>query len=193
MSKTLTLIVRKSVGFAALTCLLTLFAIGCSESNNPMAPAPAPEPEPEPIKTPKSLIVRSITVVDYKSTKSNGNTWDWDPFKKENRRPDIYVQLQRSGRFPVYASNTVNNAKTDTDYKFTKPASVHDGKLPYEVKAGQTWKVYVVDDDFGGNETIGSISFSTKSLYTNDNANSVSRTTKGSGGVKVRIIGDWVY
>lgn len=176
----------------AAIAVLMLGAIGCSQSSNPMGNDTGEVAPPVQIKTPKALIITSIKVTGFSSTNS-GKDWDWDPFSATKRRPDIYVQLQRTGYLPIYTSDSRADAYYNKSYTFTKPASVYDGHLPREIPYTELWNVYLVDDDFGGNQTIGSISFRPSSLYANDNASSVSKTVSGSNSVKIVINGTWKY
>ena len=177
----------------AAIAILMVSAIGCSQSSNPMGDDKGEvTPPPVEIKAPKALIITSIKVTGFNS-KNSDKDWDWDPFSAAKRRPDIYVQLQRTGYLPIYTSDSRTDAYHNKSYTFTKPASIYDGHLPREIPYTQLWKVFLVDDDFGGNQTIGSISFRPSSLYNNDNASSTAKTVKGSNGVKIVINGTWKY
>ncbi len=176
----------------AAMAILLVGAIGCSQSSNPMGDNGQAPPPPVEIKTPQALIITSIKVTGFAS-KNNGDNWDWDPFSAKKRRPDIYVQLQQSGHFPLYVSDERADAYYNKSYTFTKPASVNDGHLPREIPYGRTMAVFLVDDDFGGNQTMGSVTFRPSGLYKHDNANSISAALTGSNSVKMVIAGTWKY
>ena len=176
----------------AAAAILMVGAIGCSQSSNPISDNGQPTPPPVEIKTPQSLIITSIKVTRFAST-NNGDNWDWDPFSAAKRRPDIYVQLQQSGHFPLYISDERADAYYNHSYTFTKAASVNDGYLPREIPYGQTMAIFLVDDDFGGNQSMGSVTFRPNRLYQHDNANSISATVTGSNSIKMVINGTWKY
>jgi len=137
--------------------------------------------------------VRKIVVTGFDKNRPDGSTWDWDPLSAEARKPDIRVSLQRDGALPAYVSDTRKNASYTGSYTFTQPASVHDGSLPHEIIRSRTYRIYLVDDDFGGDETMARATIRLSSLYGKDNASGIDKTISGSNGFRVRVIGDWVY
>jgi hypothetical protein len=150
-------------------------------------------PPPPVIRTPKSLILRKIIVTRFSENNRSDETWDWDPFTPEQRKPDIRVSLQRDGYLPAYGSNTSWNANYNGSYTFTHPASEHDGSLPHEIRYSETYRIHLMDEDFGGDEWMGTATISIPSLYGKDNANSTDKTIDGNYSFRVRVIGDWIY
>lgn len=176
---------------AAAAVLLTL--AGCSPDDNPMAPQEEIAPPPPVIRTPTSFILRKIIVTRFSENRSNGNTWDWDPFTPAERKPDIRVSLQKDGHFPAYSSNTKWNANYNGTYTFTQPASEYDGSLPHEIRYAQVYRIHLVDEDFGGDETMATVTISLPGLYGKDNASGIDKTVNGNSSFRVRVVGDWIY
>jgi len=169
----------------------------CSNEGNPIAPDPGtggnPNPDPIVINTPRYMHIESISVRHFPKNKPNGDTWDWNPISSTERKPDLEVVLQRSGNYlPAYWSDQRRNADYTSTYVFTQPASEYDGELPFDVPYSQKWKVSLVDDDFGGNDQMGSITFKPSSIYGQDNATNFDKTIT-SGDIKVRLRGAWIY
>lgn len=145
------------------------------------------------INQPKSFIVRKIVVTAFPSNKKNGNTWDWDPFASGPRRPDIYVSFQRPNALPLFISNQHKDARSSKDYTFDRAASSNDPGVPFEAGYNTTYELSLVDDDFGGNETMVQARFKFSSLYALDNATNDVLTVKGDRGFTANIHGDWTY
>ena len=169
----------------------------CSTEDNPLGPNDPGngngDPDPIVIKTPRYMRIESIKVTGFPKNKSNGDTWDWDPFSSTERKPDIHVVLQRSGNYlPVFWSDQRKNAHYTSTYVFTQPASGDDGELPFDVPYGQTYKVNLIDDDFGGNDKMGSVTVNPSSIYNNDNATNFDKALS-TDGVKIKVKGAWVY
>jgi len=183
---------RNLLSLATAAILLTV--TGCSPDNNPMAPQQEEiAPPPPVIMTPRSLILRKIIVTRFSENRSNGETWDWDPFTPEQRKPDIRVSLQRDGYLPAYSSNTVWNANYNGTYTFTQPSSEYDGSLPHEIRYSEVYRIHLVDNDFGGDEWMATATVSLSSLYAKDNANSIDKTINGNYSFRIRVVGDWIY
>ncbi|MEM6646878.1 MAG: hypothetical protein AAF730_11555 [Bacteroidota bacterium] len=146
------------------------------------------------VQTPRSFIVSAIVVTNFPMTKSNGATWDWDPFASTPRRPDIYVQFQRSagGGLPLYISNTRSNV-TNGRYDFTRPASANDPSIPFTAAYSTDYLLSLVDDDFGGNETMVQAQFKFSSKYKLNNATTDVITVSGNRGFSAELRGTWVY
>ena len=181
--------------FAAM--LAAILFTACSTDSNPLDPNDSGngniQPDPVLIKTPRYMRIESISVKQFPKNKSNGDTWDWDPFSSTERKPDIEVVLQRSGNYlPAFWSDQRKNANSTSTYVFTEPASEYDGELPFAVPFDQTYKVNLIDDDFGGNDKMGSVTVKPLSIYNNDNATNFSKTLT-SGDLKIKVRGAWIY
>jgi hypothetical protein len=181
------------LSFAAI--FASILFIGCSAEDNPLAPTdPGNVNPPVVINTPRYMHIESISVTGFPENKPNGDTWDWDPFSSNERKPDIHVVLQRSGGnyLPAFWSDQRKNADYNKTYTFTKPVSAQDGKLPHDVPYSQTWKVSLVDKDFGGFEQMGSVTVTPSSIYGKDNATNFNKTLT-SGSLKIKVKGAWIY
>ena len=181
------------LGFSLVFAAILFTA--CSTEDNPLMPDSGTGGNPDPIviKTPRYMHIESISVTSFPQNKSNGDTWDWDPFFPNERKPDIEVVLQRSGNYlPVFWSDQRKNATYTNTYVFTKPASVYDGKLPFDVPYGQTYKISLADDDFGSKDHMGSVTVKPSSIYGQDNATNFNKTLT-SGNLKIKVSGAWIY
>lgn len=179
------------------TIFTAILFTACSSEDNPIAPntgnGGTPDPDPIVIQTPRYMRVESISVRQFPKNKPNGDTWDWNPLSSNERKPDLEVVLQRSGNYiPAYWSDQRKNATYTSTYVFTEPASPDDGELPHAVPYSQTWKVHLIDDDFGGNDQMGSVTVKPSSIYKQDNATNFDETIK-NGDIKVRLRGAWIY
>jgi hypothetical protein len=141
------------------------------------------------IRKPKSFIVRKIVVTAYPSTRENGSTWDF----AGQKRPDIYVSFQRPNATPIFVSNQYEDARSSQDYTFDGAASINDPGVPFEAGYNTEYLLSLVDDDFGGNETMVQARFKFSSYYALDNATSDEITVKGDRGFTAVIHGDWTY
>jgi hypothetical protein len=180
------------------TLLAAVLFTACSTGSNPLDPnesGTTKEPDPVLIKTPRYMRIESISVKHFPKNKSNGDTWDWDPFSPNERKPDLEVALQRSGNYlPVFYSDRRENATYTSTYVFTQPASSDDGELPYAVPYGEKWKVSLIDHDgfANDNDKMGSVTFKPNTIYGQDNATNFDKTIT-SGDIKVRLRGAWIY
>lgn len=179
------------------TFFAAILFTACSNESNPLDPTDpgngGGDPDPIVIKTPRYMHIESISVTRFPKNKSNGDTWDWNLFSSTERKPDIEVVLQRSGNYlPAFWSDQRKNATYTNTYVFTKPASEHDGQLPHDVPYSQTWKVSLIDDDFGGNDQMGSVTVRPSSIYNDDNATNFNKTLT-TGDLKIKVRGAWIY
>lgn len=174
---------------AALTAAAALVTTGCNGSN-PTAPQ-APPPE---IKTPVGAVVTSISVTKFPAKKTDGSYWDFSLITAD-RRPDLYVILTAANQAADYVSNTVSNAVTGTVYTFTKAKDSSVGHLPAYLPYDTSRRVYVMDDDFGGDDDrLGWITVNLPHAYGGDNARSLDYTFTDSGNrLSVRVRGTWNY
>ncbi|WP_456430102.1 hypothetical protein [Rhodocaloribacter sp.] len=140
------------------------------------------------VRTPKSFIVRKIVVTSFPSKRSNGSNWDLVSIK-----PDIYVSFQRPRATPLFISNKYNNADAGKTYTFDRAASYNDPGVPFEADYNTTYELHLVDDDFGGNETMVTATFKFSSHYRLDNAADDEITVTGNRGFTAVIHGDWTY
>jgi len=171
----------------------TLFLFGCNESSNPMAPENT-GPPPVEIKTPKGVIVTSIAATKWPSKTTSGEYWDISLFTA-SKRPDLYVILTADGHFADYTSNVVTDAEYNKVYTFTKPYSAYDGKLPATIPYDTSRRVYLMDQDVGGDpDRLGWITVNVPNAYKNDNANAMDYTYTDSGNrLSIRVRGTWTY
>jgi len=185
----------KKLAALAVLAAIAIVGAGCSGDDSPMGVDAANNETPPPvvIKTPKTVIIDEIKVTRFSAKRANGDDWDWDPFSAGPRRPDIRVSLQRSGYTPAYNSDTRDNAYYNRSYKFTEPASVYDGHLPHSFSYGTAYKVYLVDDDFGGDETMHSATVKGSALYGKDNATSFTKTIYGTRDFRIVVTGRFKY
>ena len=177
----------------AATAAGTLFLFGCDKSDNPMAPE-NPGPPPVEIKTPTGVIVTSIAVTKWPSKTTSGSDWDISLFAA-SRRPDLYVIFKVDGQFADYTSNVVTDAEFNRVYTFTNPYSAYDGRLPAKVPYDSSRRVYVMDQDVGGDpDRLGWITVNVPNAYRNDNASAMDYTYTDSGNrLSVRVRGTWTY
>ncbi|MEM1270290.1 MAG: hypothetical protein AAGI08_09590 [Bacteroidota bacterium] len=145
------------------------------------------------IQTPTGFIVQKIVVTDFPANKSNGSTWDWDPIASNPRRPDIRVTFQREGRIPLYISNTYDNASSSRDYTFNRAASSDDPNVPFTADYTTEYLLSLVDDDFGGDETMVQARFRFSSKYKLNNATQDEIPVSGQRGFRAVVHGVWVY
>ncbi|MGE5176700.1 MAG: hypothetical protein ACM3JJ_10035 [Hyphomicrobiales bacterium] len=171
----------------------TILLSGCNSGSNPMAPDNS-GPPPVTIKTPTGLIVSSIAVTKWPSTTLSGAEWDVSIFPSA-RRPDLYVVLTEDGHIPDYTSNVITDSVYGTVYTFTKSYSVYDGALPTKIPYDTSRRVYVMDQDVGGDpDRLGWITVNVPKAYQNDNASAMDYTYTDSGNrLSVRVRGTWTY
>jgi hypothetical protein len=171
----------------------TLFLFGCNQSSNPMGPEDA-GPPPVEVKIPTGVIVSSISVTKWPSKTTSGDDWDVSLFAA-SRRPDLYVVLTVDGHIPDYTSNVVTDAEFGKVYTFTKAYSVYDGSLPATLPYDTSHRVYVMDQDVGGDpDRLGWITVNVPKAYRNDNASDMDYTYTDSGNrLSVRVRGTWKY
>jgi len=169
-----------------------LLLAGCGKSSSPMAP----ETGPAPIETmtPTGVIVSSIAVTKWPAKTTSNATWDISIFTSA-QRPDLYVVLGVEGRVPDYTSNVVTDAEYGKAYTFTRAYSVYDGKLPTKLPYDTSHRIYVMDQDVGGDpDRLGWITVNVPRAYGNDNANAMDYTYTDSGNrLSVRVRGTWTY
>ena len=188
---------RKTLKVVFAMVFVAILLTACSTEDNPISPGGpgngSGEPDPIVINTPRYMHIESITVTGFPKNKSNGDTWDWNPLSSNERKPDIEVVLQRSGNYlPAFWSDQRKNANYTSTYVFTQAASSNDGELPHDVPYSQTWKVNLIDDDFGGNDQMGSVTVKPSSIYGKDNATNFNKTLK-NGDLKIKVRGAWIY
>lgn len=161
---------------------------GCSKS--PTAPEVTTEPAPT-INTPITATITKIVVTKFPSKKANGDNWDSSVIASA-RRPDLYVILTRENEPSDYVSTTVSDATSGTSYTFTSAVSGH---LPATIPYGTSRRVYVMDDDFGGDDDrVGWITVHLPHAYGQDNARNLDYTFTDSGNrLSVRVVGTWAY
>jgi hypothetical protein len=181
------------LGAVVAAAASALFLFGCNESSNPVAPE-NPEPPPVEVKTPTGVIVTSISLTKWPSKTTSGDDWDVSLFAA-SRRPDLYVILKVDGHFADYTSNVVTDAEYGKVYTFTKPYSAYDGQLPATIPYDTSRRVYVMDQDVGGDpDRLGWITVNVPKAYDNDNANQMDYTYTDSGNrLSVRVRGTWTY
>lgn len=184
----------KLTRIALLTLVATGLLAGCGD-DSVLAPTGGEnnnEPPPVVIKTPKTLTITKISVKGFPE-KNDGKYWDWDPISSGPRRADISVSLKRPGAIPIFNSDIRKNAYHDKTYVFTEPYSSHDGHLPRVISYSESrFNIYLIDDDFGGDTTMGHVDVKPSSLYGKDNAANFSKTVTRNG-VKIKIHGNWSY
>ncbi|MEM9996490.1 MAG: hypothetical protein AAF809_02225 [Bacteroidota bacterium] len=148
------------------------------------------------VATPTGFRVERIVVTSFPGTRANGDTWDWDPFASGPRRPDIYVQFQDPERgLPgvLFVSETHRDANASQTYTFDEAASFNDPDVPFTADYGTAYLLSVVDDDFGGNETMAQANVRLSSLYALDNATQDALTVRGDRGFTAVLHGNWLY
>jgi hypothetical protein len=184
---------RKLLTLAILP-MLTLLMIGCSSEDNPTGPE---DPDPgggETIKTPKTMIVQSLSITSFPSEKTNGDTWDFDIITAANRRPDLYVTLGESGEAVDYRSKTLDNCFSGAVYVVNDKANSSSKSLPLELSYSVQHTITVYDDDgFSADDEVGKINFIPSQLYGKNNATNFVNTFTGTNGVKVKVSGLWTY
>jgi hypothetical protein len=187
---------RKALKIVIAIVLVAFLFTACNTEDNPIAPDPGnggADPDPIVIKTPRYMRIESIKVTGFPKNKSNGDTWDWNPFSSTERKPDIEVTLDRDGNyFPAFWSDRRKNANYTSTYVFTKAASSEDGKLPHDIAYSHSYKVYLVDDDIGSKDDMGYVSVKPSSIYKKDNATNFDKLLSRNG-VKIKVKGAWIY
>lgn len=181
------------LGAVVAAAVGTLFLFGCDKGSNPVGPED-PGPPPVEIKTPKAVIVTSIAVTKFPAKTTSGEDWDYSLFTA-SRRPDLYVVLTVDGHFADYTSNVVTDAEFNKVYTFTKPYSVYDGSLPAQIPYDTSRRVYLMDQDVGGDpDRLGWITVNVPKAYGNDNASAMNYTYTDSGNrLSIRVRGTWIY
>ena len=181
------------LGTALAAVVGTFILAGCGKSSNPVAPE-VTGPAPVTINTPTGVIVSSIAVTKWPAKTTSNQTWDISLFAAA-QRPDLYVVLTVDGRVPDYSSNVVTDAEYGKVYTFTQPYSVHDGRLPATLPYDTSRRVYLMDQDVGGDpDRLGWITLNLPNAYGNDNASSMDYTFTDSGRrLSVRVRGTWTY
>ena len=168
-----------------------LMVVGCS-SNSPTGPGDN-EGTPS-FETPKSMIVQKVTVTSFPSKKSNGDTWDWDPFSSTERKPDIYINLGIKNKSADFRSVTKDNANSGSAYNLTSKAKSSSKSMPYEASYKDSYTFALYDDDgILADDKIGTKDVYIADLYGKDNATNFVKTITCSNGVKVKIEGIWTY
>ena len=168
-----------------------LMVVGCS-SNSPTGPGDGEETPT--YNTPKSLIIQQVHVGSFPSKKSNGDTWDWDPFSSTERRPDIYVNFGEKNKTADFRSITKDNAVSGGYYDLTAKAKSSSKSMPYEANYKDTYTLALYDDDgLLADDKIGSKNVYISDLYGKDNATNFSKIIECSDGVKIQITGVWTY
>lgn len=170
------------------TLAASLGLVGCGK--NPTAPEPQ-APAPDPIMTPTTASIDKIVITKFPAKTTSGDDWDIS-ILVASRRPDLYVILTPVNGVADYVSNTVSNATTGTHYTFTQAES---GALPAYIPYGTSRRVYVMDEDFGGDDDrLGWITVNLPLAYQGDNARNLDYTFTDSGNrLSVRVIGTWSY
>jgi len=101
------------------------------------------------IYPPSVLKLSSITINEMPMT-NNGATWDWD-ITGLTSDPDVFYVLKQGGG-DIASSSSQDNIST-FPISFTED-------LPYEINnLSQEYTIYLYDSDVGGEELIGSCSF----------------------------------
>jgi hypothetical protein len=171
---------------------LALVAAGCG--NSPTAPEAQAGPPPVGIKTPIGAVIQAISVTRFPSQKSDGSDWDLSLIVA-SRRPDLYVLLTVPNLVAEYVSNVVLDAEQGKTYKFTQPGSSYDGALPQTLPYDGSRRIYVMDEDVGGDDDrVGWITVNLPAAYQDDNARYLDYTYRDSGNrINVRVQGVWLY
>jgi len=171
----------------------TLVLFGCDKSSNPVAPENA-GPPPVEIKTPTGVIVTSVALTKFPAKTTSGDDWDFS-LLTASKRPDLFVILKVDGHFADYTSNVVTDAEFNKVYTFTKPYSAFDGSLPAKIPYDTSRRVYVMDQDVGGDpDRLGWITVNVPRAYGNDNASAMDYTYTDSGNrLSIRVRGTWTY
>lgn len=172
---------------------------GCKDNNNPLAPDDDPGNDKKiEIKTPQFLKLSKIILSRFPSTKSNGDKWDWHTFPNSpTRRPDIYVELKKSGSDSyIYQSGVKEDAIFNTAYdsfSFTKSGLSNGTNLPHNLLMNQTYTIEVLDDDgLTQDDLMGEFNLKPIGYYNDDNATHLYKTFS-SGSLTIKIEGTWIY
>jgi len=172
----------------ALLALVAAGLGGCGKHTT--APEVPAVTEPV-ILTPINATIKKIEVVKFPAKAPDGSDWDVS-IVASYRRPDLFVALTRENQPGDYTSNTVTNAVPGTRYTFTAAVS---GRLPATIPYGTSRRVYVMDEDFGGDhDRVGWITVNLPKAYGQDNARNLDYTFTDSGNrLSVRVVGTWAY
>jgi hypothetical protein len=174
--------------FLMLPVLAATFGtVGCDKS--PTAPEVTPAPPPP--MTPIQATITRIDVTKFPGSKSDGNTWDASVIASA-RRPDLYVVVAPTSGADDFVSITVQDAQTGQVHAFTRGVT---GALPANIPYGSSRRVYVMDEDFGGDDDrVGWITLNLPRAYKGDNARDFDHTYTDSGDrLSVRVYGTWGY
>jgi len=176
---------RSSLILLPLLIATSLGSLGCEKS--PTAPAVTAPPA----RTPVQATITRIDVTKFPANAPNGSSWDVSLIASA-RRPDLYVILTPSTGGSDYVSTTVSDAESTKNYSFTRAAS---GGLPATIPYGTSRRVYVMDEDFGGDDDrVGWITVNLPAAYQNDEARTFDHTFTDSGNrLSVRVYGTWGY
>lgn len=174
-----------------MSALAVAIAVSSCGKSSPTAPAVAGPPPTPTIQTPVSATITKIQVTKWPAKTTGGDDWD-SSILASARRPDIYVTLSKTTGGDEYVSNTDADVVAGTTLTFTQAVS---GSLPDLVHYGTDHRVYVMDEDFGGDDdTMGWITLNLPSAYANDNARFLDHTfTDSANRISVRVVGIWSY
>ena len=181
-----------------LIVFTVILITGCSQENNPLQPDPGngggePDPDPIVINTPVQMHITEIRIAGFPEKKSNGDPWDYNPIFPLASRPDVVVELSiKSNDTRVYRSNTENDAYYLASYAFTAASSSGDPDLPYDASMTTKYKLEVWDKDVLADDIMTTYNFTPEDFYNQYNAENFSINAT-SGGVGIRIYGQWVY
>ena len=150
-------------------------------------------PPPPQVKIPIKMGIDHIRIIDFPTTKSNGDNWDWDPFSSGPRRPDIYFQL--------------GNHVTNTWWNVSVPASnvylyARFNGNPCRMNLGNnaSYTIVMYDDDGGLTSPrdemaratiIPAQMFNPNATYNDDTFSGI--RVNGSNGMVVTLSGKWIY
>jgi hypothetical protein len=182
---------KHRVPFAMLIPALVA-AIAMTGCNSPTEPA-AQTPDPPPAEAvPIRATINKIIVTKFPEKKSDGSDWDLS-LLVASRRPDLYVVLEPSaGGAADFVSTTVADAPFGGAQTFTQAVS---GGLPADIAYGSSRRIYVMDEDFGGDDDqVGWITVNLPLAYGGGGARALDYTFADSGNrLNVRVVGTWYY
>lgn len=170
-----------------LTTLMLLASVvisGCGD--DPVAPQMNEETPPVEIKTPTKMRINSLLLWSVPGRKSNGDTWDWDPFTPSNNDPDIYHTLGN------YKTETLDNYAGTSQPRIQWEGSKGYAQMNYA--GSYSLKLYDKDDGVlqGNDDHMVTVTITPSSLYRKDNATRF--TIKFvNGAYTVWAYGEWIY
>lgn len=188
----MTSLITRSIRLAAVafTAASIFMFAGCS-NDSPVMPGAGngdTNPPPVEIKTPRKMRINYIYLQGVALVKSNGDSWDLDPFSAANRRPDVYFKLGDYTTGVIENYDAVANPGMEK-LSFSAP---NYGQMNYD----GSYTLKLLDQDGalqGADDLIGQMTFRPDEYYDNDNAREFSMRVYQDSKFNGYAYGVWIY